>query len=304
MRVTMSMLSERVRSNLIAASDQLLRAQNMATTGKRISTPSDDPIGTGKSLSLRSALASIDQYGRNIDVAQSQLTVTSAALDSVVSSIQQLRTWAVSAASDAKTPEALANLAVQIEQVGKTLANTGNTLHMGKYIFSGSLSNTQPIIENGAGTPPYIYQGDSNQLTIRIGPGSSVPASVTGNAVFNMGSVSVPGAPDIFTTIQNLRDAVLAGNVTAMSAELTNIDKNLSNAISINSQVGEKLRRLDLSSDGLADSKLNVSELLSKNEDADMAEALVALRVRENVYQAAISTAGRLLDISLADSLQ
>jgi flagellar hook-associated protein 3 FlgL len=89
-----------------------------------------------------------------------------------------------------------------------------------------------------------------------------------------------------------------------MSAELTNIDKNLSNAISINSQVGEKLRRLDLSSDSLADTKLNVSELLSKNEDADMAEALVALRVRENVYQAAISTAGRLLDISLADFLQ
>ena len=175
---------------------------------------------------------------------------------------------------------------------------------MGKYIFSGSLSNTQPIIENGAGTPPYIYQGDSNQMAIRIGPGSSVQAGVTGDAVFNMGSVSAPGSPDIFTTIQNLRDAVLAGDVTAMSAQITDIDANLSNAISIRSQVGEKLRRLDLSSDGLADSKLNVSELLSKNEDADMAEALVALRVRENVYQAAISTAGRLLDVSLADFLQ
>ena len=304
MRVTMSMLSERVRSNLIASSDQLLRAQNMVTTGKRISTPSDDPIGTGKSLSLRSALSSIEQYTRNIDVAQSQLTVTSAALDSVVNSVQQLRTLAISAASPALTTPARANLATQIEQIGKTLAGTGNTLHMGKYIFSGSLSNTQPIIENGAGTPPYIYQGDSNQMAVRIGPGSSVQVGVTGDAVFNMGSVSVPGSPDIFTTVQNLRDAVLAGDVTAMSAQITDIDANLSNTISIRSQVGEKLRRLDLSSDGLADSELNLSELLSKNEDADMAEALVALRVRENVYEAAISTAGRLLDVSLADFLQ
>jgi flagellar hook-associated protein 3 FlgL len=304
MRVTMSMLSERIRSNLMASSDQLLRAQNVVTTGKRISTPSDDPIGTGKSLSLRSALASIEQYSRNTDIAQGQLSVTSAALDSVVGSVQQLRTLAISAASPAITTEARVSLAAQIEQIGKTLANTGNTLHMGKYIFSGSLSNTQPIIENVAGSPPYLYQGDSNRLNIRIGPGSLVQAGVTGDVVFNMGGVSAPGAPDVFTMIRDLRDAVLAGDVAAMSGEISDIDANLGNAISIRSQVGETLRRLDLNSDALADSKINTSELLSRNEDADMAEALVALRVRENVYQAAISTAGRLLDITLADFLQ
>ncbi len=288
----------------MSSSDQLLRAQNMATTGKRIATPSDDPIGTGKSLSLRSALSSIEQYNRNTDVAVSQLSVTSSALDSVVGSIQQLRTLALSAASPAVTEAARANLATQIEKIGETLANTGNTLHMGKYIFSGSLSNTQPIIENVAGSPPYLYQGDGNRLNIRVGPGSLVQAGVTGDTVFNIGSASAPGTPDVFTMVRDLRDAVLAGDVAAMSAEITDIDANLGNAISIRSQVGETLRRLELNSDALADSKINASELLSRNEDADMAEALVALRVRENVYQAAISTAGRLLDITLADFLQ
>lgn len=304
MRVTMSMLSERLRTGLITSSDRLLQAQNAATTGKRILTPSDDPIGTGKSIGLRSALASIQQYGRNIDVAKSQLSVTSSALDSIVGSVQELRTLALSAANPALTTEARNNLAVQIDNIAKTLANTGNTQHMGKYIFAGSLNHTQPIMENGAGAPPYIYQGDSTQLSIRIGPGSYVSASVTGDAVFNMGSTSAPGAPDIFTTISNLRDAVAAGDVSAVSAQLVDIDANLSNVIAVRSQVGERLRRLDLSSETLLDTRMSTEGLLSQNEDTDLAEAMVNLRIRENVYQAAISVAGRLLSVSLAETMR
>ena len=300
MRVTMSMLSERLRSNLTGVSDRLMEAQDRASTGKKIRTASDDPMGTGKSLSLRSALASIDQYGRNIDVAESQLSVTSSALDSAVKSLQQLRTLALSGTSPALTAEARSNLAAQVDDIGKTLAGVGNTRHMGRYIFAGSLSNTQPIIENGASGPPYLYQGDSAQLSIRIGPGSYVNASVTGDAVFNMGSAAVPGAPDVFATIRGLRDAIAAGDVTAISNRIGDIDANLSNMISIRSQVGARLGRLDLSGETLLDTKTSTGELLSQNEDADLAEAMVQLRIRENVYQAAISVASRLLNVSLA----
>ena len=304
MRVTMSMLSERLRLNLMTSCDELLKAQHTATTGKRISTPSDDPIGAGKSLSLRSVLSSIDQYARNVDVANSQLSVTSAAMDSVVASVQQLRSLALSAASPALTTEARSNLAIQIDQIAKTLATTGNMQHMGKYIFAGSRSDAAPIVENPAGTPPYLYQGDSSQMSIRVGADSYVAVNVTGDRVFNIGSISAPGAPDIFTTIGTLRDAVLAADITTISAQLGDIDLNLSNMIATRSQVGERLRRLDQSREALLDAKTSASELLSLNEDADLAEALVALRVRENVYEAAIGTATRLLSVSLAEMLK
>jgi len=64
------------------------------------------------------------------------------------------------------------------------------------------------------------------------------------------------------------------------------------------------LNRLEATTEALLDSKLIMADLLSKTEDIDFAEALVELRTRENIYQAAIATSSRILQLSLADYLE
>jgi flagellar hook-associated protein 3 FlgL len=257
----------------------------------------------GRALNLRSVLSSIDQFTRNSGVARDQLTVTSSALDNVVSSLQELRRLALSGGSASLTDEARTSIAAQVRSVGETMASTGNTRHMGKYIFSGSLSDTQPIIEN-AGVPPYLYQGNDDKLNVRIGMGMYATANVTADRIFNIGGVAVPTSPDVFTVVEEVATAVQNGDVSGLSSLLTDIDANLNNAIAVRSQVGEQLQRLESTETALADAKMSTTELLSQTEDADLAEALIALSTRQNVYQAAISTASRLLSISLSDFLQ
>lgn len=301
MRVTLGMLTGRAQTNIEAASERLLEAQDRASSGKRIRRPSDDVPGTGRAMSLRSAIASIEQFERNSDMVNSQLSVTSGALDTVVSALRDARNLALKAVNSPLTDDARAAIDTQLGEIMEQMAGAANTQYAGKYIFAGGLSDTKPIVPGAGGSAPYVYQGNSGQFTIQTSPGTYMTANVTGDQVFNMGGVALPGVPDAFSTIQSLKDKVLAGDSTGVSDAISTIDANLNNAIAIRSQVGARLNRLEASKEALSSSKITAQELLSRTEDADLAAAVIDLQTRQNVYQAALSTASKIMQTTLAD---
>jgi len=303
MRITLGMLTDRVLTNLTAASERLLEAQDRVSTGKKLHKPSDDVPGIGRSLNLRSVLASLEQLGRNSDMAASWLAATSSALDQVVKGLQNVRNLALTAANSALTEEARSGIVTQLNTISTELASVGNNLHLGRYIFSGNMSSTKPLTQTG-GDPPYAYQGDDGRFDIQVAAGIYITVNVTGDKVFNMNGAAVPGASDVFAMIKSLCDKITAGDVQGISNQVAEIDANLNNATNIRSQVGGRLNRLEAIRGVLADSKVKVMDLLSKTEDVDIAEAVLDLRTKENVYQAAIASASRVLQISLADFLK
>lgn len=300
MRVTLGMLTNSIRSSLLSSAENLMRSQQIASSGKRISRPSDDVVGTGRSLSMRSALASIDQYDRNSSVAGSELSIASSALDSLVSAVQEVRSVAVTAANASLTDEARAALAAKLDGLMTRVEQIANTQNAGRYIFAGSKCDTPPITWN-ADHSTHDYVGDNSPLSIRVGPGTSICVGVSGEALLNMGGASVPGVPNLFETIYNLKQEVAAGDVSAISARLADIDKNLQNVISWDSQIGARLNQLDSNTSALLDSKTSLRELLSQVEDADLADAVIQLQTRQNIYQSAIATANQILGMSLAN---
>ncbi|MHB1191374.1 MAG: flagellar hook-associated protein FlgL [Armatimonadota bacterium] len=270
MRISFKMTNGQVLDNLVANAERLTRAQGVASSGKRISRPSDDVTGASNAMRLRSSLSSIEQFGRNTAVAKSQMTVTSSALDSVVNAIQSARTLALSAANSAITDEARAGIAPQLDRIIDTLVAAGNTQFSGKYIFSGSATSTPPIAPS-AGAAPYAYQGDGTEFKIQIAPGNSVAVNTTAETVFNMGGSAVPSAEDIFSNIKALRDEILSGDTQAISSRIEGLDVNLNNVIAVRSQMGGRLNRLESTNNMLLDLKLSMSNLLSETEDSDMA---------------------------------
>jgi flagellar hook-associated protein 3 FlgL len=138
---------------------------------------------------------------------------------------------------------------------------------------------------------------------MEVAPDTYSPVTVTGDEVFNMGSTAVPGVPDVFATIQSLKDAVSAGDISTISSLISDIDANLQNATGVRSELGAWMNRLDATANSLADSKVRMQTMLSDVEDVDTAEAILDLRTQEYVYQAAVSVAGRVLQTTLADYL-
>ncbi len=99
-RITSSMTTRSVLSDLnrIAAQQDLTRRQ--LSSGKAITKPSVDPYGAARAMSLRTDLAGVKQHQRNVDEAQSWMSVTSTTLGSITDVAQKARELTVQGATD------------------------------------------------------------------------------------------------------------------------------------------------------------------------------------------------------------
>ena len=172
--------------NGLAAIQQLQasldRTQRQISSGRRILTPSDDPIAASRSLELRESLSRLQQFGRNSTVITNRLSQEESALAAVNNVLQRVRELALQANNATQSNESRKLIAIEMrEHLGnlEQLANQqdGN----GGYLFAGNLEGTKPVTRSGAA---YTYNGDQGQRFIQIGEGRQVADSDPGSEVF------------------------------------------------------------------------------------------------------------------------
>ena len=73
----------------------LSESQRQVSTGKRILTPSDDPVGIAIALGLRRDQKAGDAWGRNIDDSLTWMNTTDRALGQALEVVQRARELAV-----------------------------------------------------------------------------------------------------------------------------------------------------------------------------------------------------------------
>ena len=88
-----------------------------------------------------------------------------------------------------------------------------------------------------------------------------------------------------------------------MSAALDRIDVDIDNVLRVRSAVGARMNRLELTANRLDDDLINFTKLMSKNEDVDIAEAIMHLMNEMNVYNASLSVGSKVIQPTLVDFL-
>lgn len=156
--------------------------QRQVSSGRRILTPSDDPIAASRALELREAISRLDQFSRNGNIATNRLAQEEQALSSVNNVLQRVRELAIQANNATQSNESRALIAVEMRQRLDQLVQLANQQDGdGHYLFSGNLSDTQPVARTGA---TFAYNGDDGQRFIQIGEGRVVGDGDPGSAVF------------------------------------------------------------------------------------------------------------------------
>ncbi len=296
MRITNQMLNDTVLKNLSASLERLNVYQNQVSTGKRFNSPSDDPIGVGRAISLRAVLKSVDQYISNTDDALSWLDVTDMALRNATSVLQKAREIAVSGANDTLTQAARDTLAIEVDELLSETINIGNTTYGGRYVFAGFSTTAQAFTPVGSPITSVTYDGDAGEIMYEIDKGINVGVNIVGSDVFT-------GSQDIFQALINLRDNLSAGDISGISNGIAEIDASMDQVLNSEAIVGARMNRLEMSKERLSESSLHLTELFSEIEDVDMAEAIIKLKTEENVYKSALSVGTRVIQPSLLDFL-
>jgi flagellar hook-associated protein 3 FlgL len=288
MRVANRYIFESIKYNLGSISEELNKANEIVTTGKRINNLSDDPVGLTQSLNIRSALSGIEQMGRNISYGNSWLTASESALTSAQDIISDTKVLCLQMANATIGSEQRSSAAETVQNMLDEIVSLGNTDVAGNYIFAGSETDTKPFSPDGT------YNGDNNPFSIKISRNSTVEVGSDGQAVFE----------NIFSTLVDLKTALQNNDVDGIEDAMDNLDGHFDDITAKISDIGAKMNRMEIKDRIYQDLDFTNTERLSKIEDADIAEAIINVKAAELTYQAALASSSKVMTLTLMDYLK
>jgi flagellar hook-associated protein 3 FlgL len=173
--------------NVASMSDQqstLATMYQQISSGKRILTASDDPLGAAQAVQLTLKSGALAQYSTNQTAALSSLQQEDSTLGSVSGVLQSIQTQIVHAGDGSLSDSDRTSIANTIQGLRDQLFGLANTTDSsGNYIFSGLKGATAPFSDNPSGVGVQ-YSGDFGQRTMQISEGRTIPVGDTGVSIF------------------------------------------------------------------------------------------------------------------------
>ncbi len=323
MRITNGMMINSMMRTMSRNLNNMEKLEQNLATGKKFLTPSDDPIGVSKSLRLNTDVANMEQYKRNAEDAISWLDTTEMAIENIGTVFQRARELTVQAANETNSLDERTAISSEIKQLKEQIITIGNTTYAGSYIFSGYKTNMPLLDESGnyyldassGDTTHTLSTTESIEFNVGIGERISVnflPHKIFGNmtggtldGAVNKTTNIIPGdTPQMIAVFDQLISDLDNDNTEGIKSAIDRLDTHFDNVNAARAEIGVKTNRLDLTVNRIDDDTINLKDLLSKNEDADIAEVIMNLKMQESVYKASLSAGARIIQPSLMDFLR
>ena len=158
--------------------------QQQLSSGKRISTPSDDPIGFGKAVDYHTLLATIDQQQRGVSAVSGQLDQADSSLQTATGTVlARAQELAVSMTSSTNGPGERAAAAEELKGLIGQLLQVANQKVGDRSIFTGSTTRGRvtgtAIAVPSAGAPVTITAASNDTLVVKVDGISSGTVTLT-----------------------------------------------------------------------------------------------------------------------------
>lgn len=298
MRVATYSTTEDIISQIQKLSLRQSRLQTQAATGQRIFQPEDDPTAVGRLLGLNSESGQNSQFQLNASRALDVSQASYSGLQAIKGISDRAGELAVLGAG-AQSPDAYRAYAKEVNQLLEQTVQLGNTKFGNDYLFAGTAVSAPPYTttRNPAGEiTAAAFAGDAGQTAIELSPGARIAPGTT-NAT-NL------GVRDFINQLVALRDGLNAGTnaaVTAVQTPLENSENLLVNSLS---EHGAIQLRIEVNQKQLQTRADQVDKLISNEADADLPSTVVRLSQTSTAYEAALSSATKILQLSILDYLR
>lgn len=291
MRISTQTLFESGAAQLGELQSSLVRTQEQIASGRRILTPSDDPVAAARALEVSQSQSLNTQYGVNRQYAKSSLSAVEGTLSSVTTLLQDVKTTVVAAGNGALSDTERGFMATELRGRFEELLGLANSRDpTGNYMFSGFQTTTAPfeetaIVVGTATIASAAYQGDQGQRLMQVDTTRQMAVSSPGQTVFQ------DGDQGIFQTLGALIGQLETPGTTGLTAALAtangNVDLALDNVLTVRASVGSRLQELDALDYAGEDRHIQYSQILSDLQDLDYNEALTRLSQQEITLEAA-----------------
>ncbi len=228
MRVTTDMIFRQSLFNLSRNIDRYMGVQAQISTGRRINTPSDDPIGTQHDLNYRTRLEEMGQYLSNISQGTGWLSTYESGLADLKDLYSSAKEIAVTMANDTNNDEVIRQAAAnEVQSLLEQVLQIANSKVDGRYMYSGHMTGVQTLESSANGV---TYRGDRGVIDLEMDTGSRLTSNLIGEDVFLKQLHTLGADADLQTGVTAdtlLADLNLGNGVDLSTGTFEIFDQNL-----------------------------------------------------------------------------
>jgi flagellar hook-associated protein 3 FlgL len=281
MRLTFALNYEKINRNLQFRQESLARVTTMASSGKRMVQPADDPLAWSSAMDIKQGLRELDALERNIDYGAQWNQATESALNSFSDLLVRAKEAGMRFSS-ACTPEAREALIHEIDQLTEEAYNLANSRFGDNFLFSGTRTSTQPF-QSGR---PTSYFGDPEDIEVRSGATQRQVINLSGGTVFFTDPTD--SNTSVFQALGDLKSAIQSGDVDQVRNRIGGLGTAWDHLSAMQTKVGARLNQLEERLTALTNLRTDRTQVLADTEEADMVEVLTQLQQKKTALEAAL----------------
>lgn len=297
MRVTQNTTANLVANNLQVIRRRTEELEQQASTGLKVSKPSDDPVTAQQILNLKARIAAGDQYGRNISNGIAWLTMGESAMSEMGNVLTRAKELTLQMVTGTNNPDAVTAGINELKQLKQQFLQMGNTQMNGKFIFGGFKNDTPAFDTTGT------FLGTSDAMMVEVDRGAPVQINYSGADLLRGGTPPGSSGTDIVAVFDNLITALGSNDITTAQNQITGLNNGLSQILAFRTDIGARRNRLDAANSVIEDMKFSTTKIMSDKQDIDIMQVVSDLSKQETAYQAAIAASAKVSQVSLLDYL-
>jgi flagellar hook-associated protein 3 FlgL len=315
MRLTNTMVSTRVVSDLQARYRAMAATQEQVSTGKRVNRPSDNPTAAAQERLRTADLEGVKRSQDSVAGAQSWLGAAETGLSSITDILARANELAVQGANGTLSQDNRNSIAAEIEQLTQSAKDAMNVKLGDAYIFSGTKSDLPPY----AAATGDAYQGNGGAVVREAGPGVALQINpsftplngagatpLTADAVLGGGTAAADGR--VLATLESLSTHLRGGTAADLAAlRSTDMQAIKANQVAVSdarSMVGATTNRAAAAASRLADLEVATTQAIDDLTGVDMVKALTTLNAQQTAYQASLKVGAQIIQPSLLDFIR
>lgn len=288
MRISTNTIYQTATSKLGDLQSSQAKLQQQIATGRRILSPSDDPIAAARALEVSHEQEVNKSFADTRKTAELKLNTLETNLTSITNLLVAAQSTLVGAGNGSLSNTERKVIGTELQGSLEALIGLANTQDAsGNYIYSGFKSSTPTYTATATGA---TYNGDSQQQLLQVDPQRQMPVNVTGDSLFP------GGVNDVFATLTNIvnllntpiTNAATQANFTnGLTTAIGNMQTAVDNVLNVRTSIGTKLNELDALDVAGSDRDLQYRSSLSDLQDLDYTAALSDLAKYDTILEAA-----------------
>jgi flagellar hook-associated protein 3 FlgL len=207
MRIATSQYQAMMTQSLQINQERITYVTQQMANGNRIQVPSDDPVDSVRLSRLKREESTIAQYRSNIAAVQERMAKNEGSLQNMVNDMNSGRDLLVWASNGSNTSQDLNAMVTSLTSLRDSLMYNANSKDQeGRYIFSGTVTDTPAIAYDASAAPGsrYTYSGNTNDQMV-----------VVGNGITQVGNQNVSGLETLLNQLDQTITTLSASNVDA-----------------------------------------------------------------------------------------